>query len=315
MYLRDLCYKHRDVSENGLSEYGFKGLLWAVSAWEGWAKRKLSTDDLVDERLNAYLDWLKDNRARDTMRSRRGHLVTLWRTAFDLGLVERPPRKIRKAPKRVKRIPEAWTAEEVSRLVAACDRLKGEFHYTSIGRSVFMRSLVLTMWDSALRIGDMLDLKYAEISGRERGLFVIEQNKTGDDIVIRLRPETLAAIDACMSQGMVGRELIWPWLMRRQQLYHWFKRLVEAAGVRRGSSKWVRRASITACERLKPGAGQHQGGHRSPTTTQRHYLDASQLAADRPLPPPIVAPYGAPAPPTVIDSFLVVDDWIDRLRG
>jgi len=276
-----LIDRYAENHEEGLSKGAKDQLRWAVGAWQRWAGKPLTTDDFQRETFNGYVDWLKENRAADTVRTRRGNLLTLWRFAFEEGLTDNAPRKIRRLKKR-RTIPTAWTPEEVDHLLEMADQATGRFATTQIPRDVFWRSLILTAWDSALRLGDLLALERTAIVGEK---IVVRQSKTGDDVLVMLRPQTLAEIERCCADP--PRRLIWPLWCRRDQFYVAFGRLVSDAKIRPGTFKWIRRASITAVERQQRGAGTQHAGHRTRAVTEANYIDPRQLDEDRPQPPPL----------------------------
>jgi len=77
---------------------------------------------------------------------------------------------------------------------------------------------------------------------------------------------------------------VWPWPYRREALYRHFNRLVTAAGIRRGTFRWLRRTAATQAERVQAGSGARLLGHASRATTEAWYIDRSQFEMP-PLPP------------------------------
>lgn len=91
------------------------------------------------------------------------------------------------------------------------------------------------------------------------------------------------AIDRCMAD-QPNRCKIWPLWGSRWSFYRHYRKLVAAAGVR-GTSKWLRRSSATALERICPGSAMGHLGHKTPGLAYRHYVDPRMLQCGRPLPP------------------------------
>lgn len=277
MTLEDLLAQYVREHPYGISQGHADTLRWSIRAWEKYAGRRLSTADLNAQTLNAYLDWMREHRKPDTLRSRRGNLLTIWRYAFETGIVDDGPRQVRKL-RRVPRLPEAWSVAEVSQLIQAAADLTGTFWKTSIGRAAWWGSLIRTGYDTGLRLGDLLTLGRGDV----HPVMQLVQHKTGRAVVVQLRPSTLAAIDQTMAD--LPRVVVWPLWGRRQTFYEHFRHLVDLAGIRRGTFKWIRRTAATQLERVDPGRGTQLLGHSSRATTETWYLDRAQLGP-APLPP------------------------------
>jgi integrase len=77
--------------------------------------------------------------------------------------------------------------------------------------------------------------------------------------------------------------LLWPYRPNRFGLH--FERIVQAAGIRRGTFKWLRRSSgsYVAANHGEAAGAQHLG-HTSLATFRRYY-DARLVGRSRPMPP------------------------------
>jgi integrase len=277
MTLEDILALYVREHPYGISQGHADTLRWSIRAWEKYAGRRLSTADLNAQTLNAYLDWMREHRKPDTLRSRRGNLLTLWKYAFDEEIIDEAPRKVRKL-RRTPRLPEAWSVAEVRQLIAAAADLPGVFWKTPIRRATWWGSLIRSAYDTGLRLGDLLAIGRFQVAP----VMQILQHKTGRAVVVQLRPSTLAAIDQTLADQ--ARDLVWPLWARRQTFYEHFLQLVDVAGIRRGTFKWLRRSAATQLERIDPGRGTQLLGHSSRTTTETWYLDRAQLGP-APLPP------------------------------
>ncbi len=104
--------------------------------------------------------------------------MTLWRWAFEEGLTEVPPLRVRliKAP-----LPPvgAYTKLEMEALLQACDALTNRFigNRVPVQRSQLYRALVLVSWHTAFRTVDLFRLRWADIA--DNGCVRIVQSKTG----------------------------------------------------------------------------------------------------------------------------------------
>jgi integrase len=264
----------------GLTPQSRMQLLWSVRTFEAFHDRPLAVRDFSDEAINAYVDWLRDNRQPDTVRTRRGNLLTLWRWAYQEKLTDIAPRRVRKL-RPIRREPQAWTMAEVVKVIEASRMLRGQFRGSLMCRCHYCESLIRAGYDTALRLGDLLRVQHQWITD---GRLTIRQSKTRDIVACRLRNATLDAIERCMSDEP-DRLLIWPLWGRREALCRIMRSIVKTSGVRPGTFKTLRKSAITALESIQPGAGTRLAGHRSRSTTEQWYIDRSQL--DPPTLPPL----------------------------
>jgi len=222
------------------------------------------------QRVNDWLDELRENRAPDTVRTQRGNLLVVWWWAYREGLVTEAPLRVRKL-RPISRSPVAWTLPEVRTLVAAAE--------LDPLRPLWWSSLIRVGYDTGLRLGDLLRLRRDEIAES----MTVRQAKTGRTVSVRLRPETLAVAHRHLGYPS-NSPLLWPLWGRREAFYRALRELVARAGIRRGTFRWLRRSAATQLERVDPGRGTALLGHASRRTTEAFYVDQSQLGAP-PLPP------------------------------
>jgi integrase len=243
----------------------------------------LDTARLSASLVNQWLLARKDNgTAAATINGNRTSLLMLWREAHELGFAP-PPQKVRtiKVPSTV---PTAFTREELVKLIAACASLKGKFRRVPIRRRVYFESLFESAYDTALRLGDLLSIERTWIW--PGGYISIVQKKTGHSHRVMLRPSTICRIDECMSDWP-GRAHVWPQVANRKHFYEYVRRLVRVAGIRKGTTKWIRRSSASYVEREHPGCGARHLGHRTPGLAEKYYFDPSIVSREHTLPPPL----------------------------
>lgn len=277
MLLTDLLAQYLERHDYGVSPGHAKQLRTSIAAWAKVAGHPLTIADLRDETLNAYLDWLRGHRAPDTVRTRRGNLLILWHWAYQEGVIDLAPRRIRRL-RPIPRQPIAWTLQEIRELIATAERLPGCFFGTVRRRASWWSSLIRAGYDTGLRLGDLLALRTSEVGP----LLALVQNKTGRPINLQLRPATLAAIDQTLADE--SRDLVWPLWGTQETFFGHVRALVREAAIRPGTFRWLRRSAATQLERLEPGRGTELLGHASRSTTETWYLDRSQLTVP-PLPP------------------------------
>jgi integrase len=267
----------RDITYGSAEQLDF-----AVRSFGKFLKRQPTSEDFQDDTINRFILWLiSEGFAHETVRSRRRALLTLWRADADDGLVP-PPRKVRRLrPKCV--LPRAWTPEQLDAILAQCDKLRGRFRTNrAVERRAFARAYVLTAYESGLRRSDLLRIRRRQIQAS--GLIVIVQSKTGQVHLSRIRPETIAAIDA---MGTAGRETVFGGMVSNRRLCRMFTAIFRAAGMPEGSMKWLRRSGATHVEMKNPGAGWRFLGHTSDRIAKVSYIDPTQVGAKPFIPPRI----------------------------
>jgi hypothetical protein len=278
---------------------------FAVGKFQQWAGEPLLASDFTDDLVNRWLRSLEcAGKAPNTLKNRRVVVLTLWRYAFELGLIDTLPRRVRRFRVPAS-IPCAWSAEELSRLFAFAANLDGDgefFTRPAIDRRLsnlrhakrnggendvvscirhcdYWTAWLRVQYDSALRLGDMLRLLRHDIT--PEGKVSLVQRKSDRAITFRLRPETVAAVDRMAPKDK--DEPIFAVASRRILTLH-FRRLVKAAGLTGGTHK-VRKTSATMIEALHPGSAMAHLGHKTPELAYRTYVDPRYIQQNKPLPP------------------------------
>lgn len=276
MKLTDLVAAYaavRDIAPGTAQQLGY-----AVRSFERHLGREATAADLTTSNLNAWIDSRKTNgRQPATIKSQRGALITLSREAFELSLLAAVPSRVKPVRCPVP-MPIAWRRPELRRIVAAIDRLPGDFP-CGLRRAVVLRAFALTAYYSGLRPCDLYALKPADID--ERGRVWLRQQKTGEPVLVSLPKDALAAIAASKP---TGRDRVFP--LTKKAMYYWWRRIKIAARVK-GSPKWFRRTGATHVERRRPGSAMSYLAHKTPGLAWRHYIDQRQLLNNRPRPPRI----------------------------
>ena len=266
----------------------------SVDLFERWAGGPIPLDQLDAASVSEWIrDYAASGIAPSTVRSKRSHILIMWRAAADEGLCELPTRRVR--PVRVPWIaPTCWTRDEVQRLVDACSRLK-RWHKCGIRRSEWWALAVRVAWDTGLRWEDQIArLRIDQIT--PDGIIAMPQSKTGRVVVCRLSEATLEALRLSVSDH--PRTLVTPWAASHETFSKQLKRLVRLAGIRSGTWKWVRRASATDVEIQSPrGASEHLGHTPGSMIAERSYIDPAIVGANRLRSAPRPLSLNTPPPP------------------
>lgn len=208
-------------------------------------------------------------------------LTDCWR----LRLLEELPRnwpKMRMPP----RMPDAWTPEEVARLVAIAAEMPG---HISGGRAAdWWTAWLLTAWDTALRISQMFALQWGDLYlGRK--LLVVRSRpatKSYRPQVYGLSEETCQALARIRgTNGSPEKPVFaWPdWPQSRRDFFSVFRYLCYSAEIPAPHNAGLqlthrlRRSSITAAASVSLEAARKQAGHSRVETTVQHYVDPRLL--------------------------------------
>jgi integrase len=212
----------------------------------------------------------------------RRELLTLWRYAYEEGLTETPPARVRKI-KAVPAPPVCWTKSELERLM----QLASSDETPISSRVQARRCDVLPAWiginyDTGMRFGDVLTLAAHHI---RHGCVMTTAHKTGKPLVRALSAKTLAAI--MMLQKLSPDRTLFLWCIPRRRALMMWRQFLDQHGFQ-GSSKWLRRSAAT---QVALGGGGTAAAtallqHSHPSLAIRHYIDQSQFGVPAG-PPPI----------------------------
>jgi len=215
-----------------------------------------------------------------TVNAQARRIRGLLLAAYDDGLLDRPPRRLRRLAECLPP-PEAWTVEECRVLLAHLTSLTGRVG--SRPASDWFYSLVLTIYWTGARISALLRSTVEDYTPGE-GL-VVHESKTGKSKYHPLPASCCEAIERVLPESGP----IWPWPMHKRSLWNHFRRYVEAAGLPAPRTHTqlfyrLRRTNASYCALVDPAIAQRQLDHASLATTTRHYLDPrivrQQSAAD-----------------------------------
>lgn len=272
-YVRQTYPLTRDIRPDTLRQY-----VIVADLIERWAGRPVPWAELDEATVSAWLRDYAATAAPATVKGKKSMLLAVWRAAADDGLCEDPvARRVRRV-----RVPEqvieAWTRDEVCRLLEACQSLP-RWHRCGLRRSVWWDLAVRVAWDSGLRWGDLVSLPAAAV--RPDGSGEWSASKTSKVSSFRLSASTMDALTA--SLATCPRSLVCPWPASQETFCDQVERLVAKAGIRAGTWKWIRRGSGSDVEAQQLGAGHEHLGN-TPAVFDRHY--AAKAIIGRRIPAP-----------------------------
>ena len=248
-----------------------------VAAFTEWCGSDIRVNELTCELANEWLSELSANGMNPrTLSGYRAALLAVWREAYYAGDSEHPPLRLRKI-KKPALIISAFSHQEIATLLLYVAKLQGT-HPDGNRRADFWQAAIHAGYSLGARRGDLLQLERNQIGAD--GVIHFVQNKTGYIAGGRLSPEALAFMAKLQS---TGRALPWPY--KKTCFSRTFKRLRKAAGLARGTFKWVRRSAGSYAERERAGDGSRLLGHQGQAVFRAFYEDRT-ITGEVPVQPP-----------------------------
>lgn len=211
---------------------------WAVSRLDASHGTPITVEELNTALLKRLLDKQTGRYTPKTIGKLKTCILTLWVATHNANLCPQAPSGISQTK------PESltlWTAGELEKLLAACERQPGYFTANGIKIAPYWRSYVLTMRDTALLPRELRRMERNWIT--PDGTLSLTNPTTGQERRFDLRPETVAAIDESFPPH---RELIWPLWTSRQNFIDKFNRIVLNANITRGGLRKLHRTIIAS---------------------------------------------------------------------
>ena len=253
----------RDLAARTAADYA-----WVASQFD------VDVDCITAQAINAHLQLLKDRGCSpSSLRSRRTKLLVLWRSAYRCGLTENKP-----DPDRVRKVkvpppnPQGLTREQTAQLVAWCRiNMRRKLRSVPVAAGDYLGALYAFLWDSAMRLGDALDMQWEWIGPT----VTWRQSKTSTWHTARISQTTLELLERIR---VPGHSKPWPRsASSRTSLYAMIRRSFRGAGLS-GTSKWLRRGAATDCFERGLDPGKCLGHVPGSRVAIRHYVSpAAQL--------------------------------------
>lgn len=241
-------------------------------------ERPATLDDLQDDVVTAFIGWGRQNRnwSPATCNKARNHLCALWRYAARKRHVDDFP-DIDPVPG-YRRIPEAWTGEEVQAILRAATLTAG--YVGSIPARFFWTALLLTLYDTGARIGAIRQARWRDFQPAKNLLLLRAENqKQRADQAVVLHANTIHLLS--LIRGEAGADdLIFPWVQAGTSIWLHFGKILKRAGLpanRRGKFHKMRRTAATNVALLGgTAAASDLLGHSSEHVT-KCYIDTTKL--------------------------------------
>jgi integrase len=241
-----------------------------------------TVDDLTDDNCAGTMKRMMDKGlAAETINGSVGCVKALWTWLAKRRLTpDFPTFQNLKEPKRV---PRAWSREELGRLIAACRAVAGNVAPLVLAAD-WWTALHLVIWDTSERIGAVLAIRKEWLNWQTGDLLIPAESRKGGerDMQYKLHPETLKALERITNSGS---DLLFYWPRgRNDSLYYRYKRIRIAAGLptdRKSAFHRVRRSVASHLHAAGHNATDALG-HASADITRKSYLDPAIAGAVRP---------------------------------
>lgn len=255
----------------GRSEGGAKQYEYALKRLYRHVGRSVLVSELSDELLSDHLQWILDGGLSPaTANQSRGHIIALWRYAYRKKLIDKLPdvEKLREP----KRLPKAWSVEEVGRILDSCREQKGLV--AGIPAAAWWRAFILVLYDTGLRRRAASLIQRTDLNFEDGWLTVRpEDQKQNAEQQFRLSPETIEAIRAIW---LLERLLLFAWTREQRQMWRDYTTILERAGLTHGPKDKFHKIRRTTATHIASTAGIaaacHHLGHSSEAMTKR-YID------------------------------------------
>ena len=256
-------------SQKTRDQYGFAldNLATAVG-------REPTLDDLTDDNIAAMMVMLQaKGLAATTVNERRARINCLWGWLAKRGLVKTWPTV--PAMPEPKRLPLAWSFEQVRTIMAACDVQGG--YVGSVPAWLWWRTAHLVLWDTASRITEIMSLNWPMLDLQSAVLCVPAEVRKGQhtDAVYRLHEETARHLAQVKTIQSPNEEMVFPWPYHPRYLWPKYKRILKLAGLPCGRNSMFHRMrrSVATHYEIAGGDASTLLGHSSRAITKASYID------------------------------------------
>ena len=267
----ETVYVRRQLDLSAAAAEQYRIALRLLDRWRG---TPVLLDELSEDLLLDFLRAYREGRALRTCNGKRQAILTVWQSAANSDLCRAP--NWRRVPRfrEPRRVPRAWTPAEVGKILRAC-----RFAAPLPGWDWrHWESLVLVIYDTAERLGALLQTPLGNLDRSRRLLMVAAEHRKGatEDRVTLLHQQTVDAIERSLDGP---RFLLFPWPFQRRQIWDRFRAILKTAGLPSTRRDLFHRLRRTAFTRAWIDCGREHAiqlaGHRSDLS--RHYLDTTQI--------------------------------------
>ncbi len=265
--------KLRQASQKTIDQYER-----TIALFYSYAGKELTFADLTDELVDDFLSNCFERGAQAaTCNKYRASLLALWRFGWKRRLTNEQPRDVAKLQVD-QQLPDAWTTDELERIVAAASKLPG--YVCDIPASVWWPAFILTLYDTGLRFNALMVRPTSDLN--DDGWLTIDaaDQKQRKAQTFKLHGDTLRFLRAMKP---VDRLHLFPWpYSSKHMIRNSYRAILSAAGLptsKRDLFHKLRRTSATAVAVASDeNSARDHLGHSSLSVTRR-YLDHRQITS------------------------------------
>lgn len=179
----------------------------------------------------------------------------------------------------IRHAPQAYTADEVTRLILEARRRGGQIDGHPAGW--WWSTIIYTAWQTAERIGGLLGLRWADVDLEGRTLLFRAETRKGrsSDLLQAITPDLA---DLLRPERREPEHLVWRWDRKHYTSIWCSLRLIATRAQVRGNGFHKLRKASASYVHLAGGDATDHLGHAKPEVTRTHYID-SRITQARPL--------------------------------
>lgn len=256
--------------------------------------------DLNDDTITEFISWnVSSGLSHATANTRRATLLAIWRYAVKRGLLSAAPRDVEKV-KELRRLPEAWTMEELGSIIETARRKKRKKSGLPCPVGMWWEAFILVAYDTGLRLRAMLGIKRSGWNAERREITAtaeVQKHKVQQTFVVS--EQAAEAVNRVLANWQTVNDddtTLFHWPIGVDQLHRQYKDILLSAGVYRGPKDGFHKLRRTSASHLAKALGMEaacrQLGHSSVQMTHR-YVDPRMMGdhnAAQHLPRPILPP-------------------------
>jgi integrase len=234
-------------------------------------KRPATLKDLDDLTVSRHLQRLHlQGYSPHSINKERDQLLAIWRLAARKKLVDEFP-EVQRLPA-PRNIPQAWTLDEIGRLISAAENQPGEYYGVPAG--LWWAARITLCYATGERTTAIGLAKWSDL--RNSVIEFPPENRKGKQSpnIVELPAYAMKRLGKIRTPS---RDLIFPWPYGETYQYHVFSQINRRAGLPDGSKHKFHCLRRTHATQLKIAGGDPSTslGHSNPATTAR-YIDTRQ---------------------------------------
>ena len=269
--LIDLYCRHKLAMASPSSVYKYRQ---AFGFFREYLGREPMLTDLRDDTVTAVCGWiLRTKRLSPATASKfRDCICAAWRLGSRKrieGIAGEPDIPEIREPRR---IPVAWTRQELAQLWDYLHRLPGDVG--GIKASDWFCSLHAVLWDAGSRIGEAMQSEWQHVDLAGGWVVMRAETRKGglSDKLAKLHPSTVELLERIQYPQ---RRLVWPWPWNKFYLWRVYGDIIKRAGLPGGRQRKFHclRKSCASHISALGGNAQEAMGHATGQMTRDYYLD------------------------------------------